>query len=51
MFLIDNNGDKIEFVKTGEYSYLAYRNGKVINWTEVFQKHMERGQAGNAAPC
>ena len=36
--------------KTGEHTY------KVISeewntWTEHFQKVMERGQAGNAAPC
>ena len=51
LFIIDENGKKVEFVKTGEYTYLAYRDGKVINWTEVFKEHMERGQDGNATHC
>lgn len=42
---------KFELVKVADNEYLPYLDGKLVDWTALFQETMERGQAGNAAPC
>lgn len=49
--IVREDGSVVILIEVEDNCYLPYLDGKIIDWTELFQRIMERGQAGNAAPC